>query len=221
MCYVGGECGSLRLCVYGQCNPASLQSDQVGFIVSLEFSLMNCLSSTCDTMKRKKMPVLQAIKSRKCPRTLARYISDGAKFCLLAGGGKILESLTKFHYLIAYFLASFFILVIASSANLRSKIRGLTHDMILRINYLLRCPNPRMFRFFIYEIPTKPFPEEPLGKLVIQDIIPAISVLRQQFRFLFSTIFSQELLFSKGVIPEVEAGDFLRSDQFFDSITYK
>jgi len=78
-----------------------------------------------------------------------------------------------------------------------------------------------MFRFFIYEIPTKPFPEEPLGKLVIQDIIPAISVLRQQFRFLFSTIFSQELLFSKGVIPEVEAGDFLRSDQFFDSITYK
>jgi len=78
-----------------------------------------------------------------------------------------------------------------------------------------------MFLFFIYEIPTKPFPEEPLGKLVIQDIIPAISVLRQQFRFLFSTIFSQELLFSKGVIPEVEAGDFLRSDQFFDSITYK
>ena len=78
-----------------------------------------------------------------------------------------------------------------------------------------------MFRFFIYEIPTKPFPEEPLGKLVIQDIIPAISMLRQQFRFLFSTIFSQELLFSKGVIPEVEAGDFLRSDQFFDSITYK
>jgi hypothetical protein len=57
--------------------------------------------------------------------------------------------------------------------------------------------------------------------MVVQDIIPAISLLRQQFRITFSTLFNQGLLFSRGVIPEIEAGDFERSDEFFNSITFK
>jgi hypothetical protein len=57
--------------------------------------------------------------------------------------------------------------------------------------------------------------------MVVQDIIPAISLLRQQYRMTFSTLFSQGLLFSRGVIPEIEAGGFERSDEFFDSITFK
>lgn len=43
--------------------------------------------STCDTTKKKKTGVLKTIKSQKTVRTLAAYVSDGAKFCLLAGGG--------------------------------------------------------------------------------------------------------------------------------------
>jgi hypothetical protein len=78
-----------------------------------------------------------------------------------------------------------------------------------------------MCQFFIYKILTKLFLEDTLGTLVIQDIIPAITMLRQQFRVLFSTIFSQELLFSNGVIPVVEGGDLVRSDEFFNAITYK
>jgi hypothetical protein len=57
--------------------------------------------------------------------------------------------------------------------------------------------------------------------MIIQDIIPAVSLLRQQFRLTFSTFFSEGLLFSRGVIPEIEAGDFERSDEFFNSITFK
>jgi hypothetical protein len=34
-------------------------------------------------------------------------------------------------------------------------------------------------------------------------------------------LFSQSLLLSRGVIPEIEAGDFERSDEFFNSITFK
>ncbi|KAF8956392.1 hypothetical protein BDZ97DRAFT_1925585 [Flammula alnicola] len=142
--------------------------------------------STCKSTRKKKTAILDAIQSERSTRTLARYVSDAAKFCLLAGG------------------ASFFILAIAAAANLRSNIRNLTHDIILRINYLLRCPNP----------------DHTLGKLVIQDIIPVIALSRTQFRVAFSTMFTQELLISRGVLPEIEAGDLQRSDEFFNSITY-
>ncbi|KAF8868750.1 hypothetical protein CPB84DRAFT_1857181 [Gymnopilus junonius] len=126
------------------------------------------------------MTVLKSIKTQKTPRTLATYVSDAAKFCLLAAGA------------------------IVAATGLRSDMRGLMHDIVLRINYLLRCPNP----------------DNSLGKLVIQDIIPVISILRGKFHITLSTLFSLELLISKGVIPEIEAGALERSDEFFDSITY-
>lgn len=34
------------------------------------------------------MTVLRDVKTLKSPRTLGRYVLDGAKYCLLAGGGK-------------------------------------------------------------------------------------------------------------------------------------
>lgn len=120
-------------------------------------------------------------------------------------------------------LGSLFILAIAAAAGLRPTIRGLSHDIILRINYLLRCPNPGMLSTYATHIHTEyiALADHPLGKMIIQDIIPAISLLRQQFRITFSTLFSQSLLLSRGVIPEIEAGDFERSDEFFNSITFK
>jgi len=59
-----------------------------------------------------------------------------------------LEEVRLFHFLsslkdINHYLGTLFILAIAAAANSRSTIRNyLTHDIILRINYLLRCPNP-------------------------------------------------------------------------------
>jgi len=65
------------------------------------------------------------------------------------------------------------------------------------------------------------FTDHVLGKLIIEDIIPTIDLLRRRFRATFSSMFNQELLYRCGVFPEVEAGDLQRSDEFFNSITYK
>lgn len=64
--------------------------------------------------------------------------------------------------------------------------------------------------------------DDNLGKLVIQDIIPAIAHLRQKHRLMFSAFFQPDLMFSSGIVPDiVEVGDLLRSDEFFNSIQYK
>lgn len=65
------------------------------------------------------------------------------------------------------------------------------------------------------------FQDHVLGKLIIHDIIPVIDLLRQKFRATFSSMFNQQLLLDCGVIPEIEAGDLQRSDEFFNFITYK
>jgi hypothetical protein len=57
--------------------------------------------------------------------------------------------------LIKFFLGSLFILAIAAAAGLRPSIRGLSHDVILRINYLLRCPNPGMISIYVTRNPTE------------------------------------------------------------------
>ncbi|PPQ97260.1 hypothetical protein CVT26_000652 [Gymnopilus dilepis] len=100
--------------------------------------------------------------------------------------------------------ASIFILVFVAAANLQSTMRLLTHDTILRVYWLLRSPNPNHV----------------LGKLVIQDIIPAVRELQRICRVKFSTVFNETLLFAKGVPPFTEAGDLTRSDEFFDNITF-
>jgi hypothetical protein len=60
-----------------------------------------------------------------------------------------------------------------------------------------------------------------LGRAVIEDIIPAIAMLRQRHRVLFPTMFSSQLLLSNGVPPFVEISDLERSDEFFDKITFE
>ena len=60
-----------------------------------------------------------------------------------------------------------------------------------------------------------------LGQQVIETIIPAISILRERHRVAFATLLNQEILFSKGVCPEIEISDLVRSDEFFDVITFK
>jgi hypothetical protein len=57
--------------------------------------------------------------------------------------------------LIKFLLGSLFILAIAAAAGLRPSIRGLSHDVILRINYLLRCPNPGMISTYVTRKPTE------------------------------------------------------------------
>lgn len=117
---------------------------------------LNPLSpSTCDTTKKTKTKVLKTIKSQKTVRTLASYVSDGAKFCLLAGGGVFTFFLPNLLLLINSWLGSLFILAIAAAAGLRPTIRGLSHDIILRINYLLRCPNPGMITTYVTHMPTE------------------------------------------------------------------
>jgi hypothetical protein len=58
-----------------------------------------------------------------------------------------------------------------------------------------------------------------LGKTVIEDIIPAVSILRQRHQITYPLMFSMEFLVSNRLPPTVEASDLERSDEFFDKIT--
>jgi hypothetical protein len=59
------------------------------------------------------------------------------------------------------------------------------------------------------------------GQLVIKDIIPAISRMRNKYRITFSTMFNQPLLKSQNTLPTVEFGDFARSDMFFNQMIFE
>ena len=53
------------------------------------------------------------------------------------------------YFSLLFLLGSLFIVAIAAAAGLRPTIRGLSHDIILRINYLLRCPNTGMISTYV------------------------------------------------------------------------
>ncbi|KIM44289.1 hypothetical protein M413DRAFT_25716 [Hebeloma cylindrosporum] len=134
-----------------------------------------------------KTTILKRIKwAPKHWKTLERYVSDGGKYTLFAGAGSI------------------FFLVIIAAAGLQGKIRKLTHDVVMRLQHLIRCPDPNI----------------PLGKAMMNDIIPAIAALRKNNRITFISLFNNNLLLSHGTPPDIEASDFTKSDEFFDSLTF-
>ncbi|PPR06462.1 hypothetical protein CVT26_006458 [Gymnopilus dilepis] len=63
-------------------------------------------------------------------------------------------------------------------------------------------------------------PENTLGKLVVRDIIPAISKLQKSCCLSFGTFFHQALLYENLTLPETEVAEFVRSDEFFDRVTF-
>lgn len=56
---------------------------------------------------------------------------------------------------------------------------------------------------------------------MINDIIPAIALLRKNNRITFISLFNSNLLLSRGILPDLDASDFTKSDGFFDSLTFK
>ena len=140
------------------------------------------------------------------------YWLEGVCFC----------SISRFSLM--YWLLSRYLVPFGNSCCCRNMFNNTksTYNIILKINYLLRCPNSgRCQPSNQLTNSLNEFLDHVLGKLVIQDIIPTIDLLRWQFRATFSSMFTQELLFSCGVIPEIEAGHLERSNEFFNSITYK
>jgi hypothetical protein len=59
------------------------------------------------------------------------------------------------------------------------------------------------------------------GRLVITDIIPAITQLRSQYDIKFTTMFSYHLLLEYGNPLYIKTSDIKSSDKFFDSIAFK
>jgi hypothetical protein len=152
---------------------------------------------------------------------LRRYVSDGAKYTLLAGAGKLI--IIHIFLIYIYELGTIFLLVVIAAAGLRGKIRKITHDVVIRLQHLIRCPDSSKFlnsKSMIYLI-TYDSIDIPLGKAVIEDIIPAIAKLRMDNRITFDSLFTTRLLFSHGILPGLNTSDLMRSDEFFDSLTFK
>ncbi len=118
-------------------------------------------------------------------------------------------------------------------AKQRARVRDseITEDIWIRLNYLLRCPLQGIVSVFLnWPRELEHFAEDDCGQLVISRIIPAISLLRQQHRITFSTLFSEDLLAEKIISPtnlsvlsmdlDVSA-DLDDSDFLFNAITAK
>ncbi len=77
---------------------------------------------------------------KSCMKSLWHYFHDGAKYCLLAGGGKfVLYPISVLSTLASS--GTIFLLAIMAVARQQS-VHGpeFTQDVILRLNHLLRCP---------------------------------------------------------------------------------
>lgn len=109
-------------------------------------------------------------------------------------------------------------------AELKTRVRDadLTHEIVQRINHLLRAPAAGgSFVIVGILLMFKVLTDYTLGQAVINDIIPAIAILRRRHRIRFPTLFTSQLLFSTGVLHFIEISDLERSDEFFDKITFK
>ena len=62
---------------------------------------------------------------------------------LLAGAGKPII-IYIFHIYI-YEIGTIFLLVVITAAGLRGKIRKITHDVVIRLQHLIHCPDPSEF----------------------------------------------------------------------------
>ena len=182
------------------------------------------LDSDCKQKGWKKSRVLKNCKYQgRTSDTLAKYVLEGAKFCLLAGGGMSFTSGNEVLLILTFAIATIFILAFAASGGMLSKIRQLPHDVVLRVYYLLRSPNPgaRSRRTCLIFYAHTAVLDHPLGKLVIQDIIPAVRAMQKRCDLVFGRMFNESLLISYGALPFKRAGDMTRSDEFFDNITFK
>ncbi len=56
------------------------------------------------------------------------------------------------------------------------------------------------------------------GKLVINDIIPAVAMMRERYRISFSAIYGKPFSNREAAPEAVEIGDLDHSDAFFNSI---
>jgi len=116
------------------------------------------------------------------------------------------------------------LLAVAAIAKLKARVRDtdLTHEVVQRINLLLRAPAlGRNVECYLLSCAHTLLSDSTLGQAVVNDIVPAIAILRQRHRMLFPTMFSSNLLLSNGVPPFVEISDLERSDEFFDRITFE
>ena len=60
--------------------------------------------------------------------------------------------------------------------------------------------------------------DDPLGKIFIQTIIPAIAQIRPRCQVLCSTMFNQSLLRELKIPDAINMSDLVASDKFFDAI---
>ncbi|KAF8870024.1 hypothetical protein CPB84DRAFT_1855840 [Gymnopilus junonius] len=171
-------------CYYAE--QATAVTEFVYMLCCIQFCLL--LIQIAHYMGEHKTDVLKHLVTGYSESTLARYIDDGGKFCLLAGAGSV------------------YLLVILAAAGMKTKIRCIAMDMILRLHHAIRRP---------LEGET-----EEVGKAVIEDLIPAISMLREQFDVRFKTMFSMTLLLEEQTLPNLLASNLVKSDKFFDSITF-
>ncbi|KAF8899533.1 hypothetical protein CPB84DRAFT_1747880 [Gymnopilus junonius] len=171
-------------CYYAE--QATAVTEFVYMLCCIQFCLL--LIQIAHYMGEHKTDVLKHLVTGYSESTLARYIDDGGKFCLLAGAGSV------------------YLLVILAAAGMKTKIRCIAMDMILCLHHAIRR---------LLEGET-----EEVGKAVIEDLIPAISMLREQFDVQFKTMFSMTLLLEERTLPNLLASNLVKSDKFFDSITF-
>ncbi|TFK58059.1 hypothetical protein BDN72DRAFT_907127 [Pluteus cervinus] len=164
-------------------------------VIIFRLSIQNAMAKDPTTYStRSKVLIEIAPIAGTSVRNLELYVAEGAKLCLLAGAGSI------------------YLLVLFACCLDKKQLKMLTGDMTARLASLIRCPK---------KVDDKVHTDDVLGNQLIEDIIPAIAVLRRKFPFTIPTMYQEKTqdLYKIGPGP-LNCQDIIASDLLFDSIYY-
>ena len=100
---------------------------------SNDFSIAHCTGEH-------KTDILRRVVTGHSESSLARYIDDGGKYCLLASAGRSAIQPSKGEVLFGPVQGSVYLLAILAAAGQKTKIRCIASDMMLRLHHAIRRP---------------------------------------------------------------------------------
>ena len=106
--------------------------------------------------------------------------------------------------------------------QIKSQLRRLSAVQVVQLFRVIRSPsNGQFLQCFIVTFYLNFNLDTPAGRLIISDIIPAISILCSKFSIKFTTMFASTMLRDFSQPLTVMSDNIIASDAFFDCIAFE
>ena len=112
-------------------------------------------------------------------------------------------------------------MVVAAMAE-KKRLASLCVSDITQLCSVIRHPDNGMNGYLPGPVLVSPITSAtPMGRKIINSLIPAINNLRNAYPMSFSTMFSYNILLELGLLSMINCGDLDASDCFFETILSK